>query len=167
MVSYNFSLAYILLIALWPRGRLSLWQKLVPGVFPGGKWGRCVRLTTSPPFCAVVKKSGNLNFLEPSGPLQACNETALTFFYIARELVSVISRTRKSFTASKQTYVTRITQSLYWCTPLYKNITAVHSSIFNHFVEGAYLGKSIKRYDLQLTLDQILERSIGRAFVGK
>ena len=22
-------------------------------------------------------KSGNLNFLEPSGPLQACNETAL------------------------------------------------------------------------------------------
>ena len=25
-------------------------------------------------------KSGNLNFLEPSGPLQACNGTALTFF---------------------------------------------------------------------------------------
>jgi len=23
--------------------------------------------------------SGNLNFLEPSGPLQACNETALPF----------------------------------------------------------------------------------------
>jgi hypothetical protein len=31
-------------------------------------------LTTS---CAVVMKSGNLNFLEPSGPLQACNGTAL------------------------------------------------------------------------------------------
>jgi hypothetical protein len=30
-----------------------------------------------PPSCAVVKKSGNLNFLEPSGPLQACNGTAL------------------------------------------------------------------------------------------
>ena len=29
------------------------------------------------PFCAVVTKSGNLNFLEPSGPLQACNGTAL------------------------------------------------------------------------------------------
>ena len=25
------------------------------------------------------KKSGNLNFLEPSGPLQACNGTALPF----------------------------------------------------------------------------------------
>jgi len=33
--------------------------------------GRCVRLTTLPPSCAVVMKSGNLNFLEPSGPLQA------------------------------------------------------------------------------------------------
>ena len=38
-----------------------------------GKGGRCVRLTTLPPSCAVVKKSWNLNFLEPSGPLQACN----------------------------------------------------------------------------------------------
>jgi len=33
-----------------------------------------------PPSCAVVMKSGNLNFLEPSGPLQACNGTALPFF---------------------------------------------------------------------------------------
>ena len=38
---------------------------------------RCIRLTTLPPSCAVVMKSGNLNFLEPSGPLQACNGTAL------------------------------------------------------------------------------------------
>jgi len=30
-----------------------------------------------PPSCAVVTKSGNLNFLEPSGPDQACNGTAL------------------------------------------------------------------------------------------
>jgi len=43
----------------------------------GGKGGRCVRLTTLPPSCAIVMKSGNLNFLEPSGPLQACNGTAL------------------------------------------------------------------------------------------
>jgi len=33
-----------------------------------GKDGRCLRLTTLPPSCAVVMKSGNLNFLEPSGP---------------------------------------------------------------------------------------------------
>ena len=32
------------------------------------------------PSCAVVTKSGNLNFLEPSGPVQACNGTALPFY---------------------------------------------------------------------------------------
>ena len=46
-------------------------------LFPGGKGGRCLRLTTLSPPCAVVMKSGNVNFLEPSGPLQACNRTAL------------------------------------------------------------------------------------------
>ena len=30
-----------------------------------------------PASCAVVTKSGNLNFLEPCGPVQACNGTAL------------------------------------------------------------------------------------------
>ena len=32
-----------------------------------------------PPSCAMVTKSGNLNFLEPSGPVQACSGTA---FYL-------------------------------------------------------------------------------------
>jgi len=45
--------------------------------FLGGKGGRCLRLTTLPPSCAVVMKSGNLNFLEPPGPLQDCNGTVL------------------------------------------------------------------------------------------
>jgi len=43
-------------------------------------WGqrRPVRKADNlPPSCAVVTKSGSLNFLEPSGPLQACNGTAL------------------------------------------------------------------------------------------
>ena len=48
--------------------------------FLGGKCGRCVRLTTLPLSCAVVMKSGNLNFLEPSAPLQACKGTAFTDF---------------------------------------------------------------------------------------
>jgi len=47
--------------------------------FLGCKGGRCVRLTTLPPSCAVVTKSVNLNFLEPFGPLQACNRTDLPF----------------------------------------------------------------------------------------
>ena len=39
----------------------------------------CKGLTTLPPSCAVFMKSGYLNFLEPSGPLQASNGTALPF----------------------------------------------------------------------------------------
>jgi hypothetical protein len=48
--------------------------------FLGDKGGRCVRLTTLPPSCAVVTKSGNLKFLEPCGPVQACNRTDLPFY---------------------------------------------------------------------------------------
>ena len=42
-----------------------------------GKGGRCVGLTTVPPSCADCLKSGSLNLLEPSGPVQACNGLAL------------------------------------------------------------------------------------------
>jgi hypothetical protein len=69
-------------MALWPWGRLSLQQKSEPGLSPGGKGGRGMRLTNSPPSCAVVKKSRSLNFLEQSGPLQACNGNALPFMYM-------------------------------------------------------------------------------------
>jgi hypothetical protein len=40
--------------------------------FLGGNGGQCIRLTTLPPSCAVLK-SGSLNLLEPSGTVQACN----------------------------------------------------------------------------------------------
>jgi len=36
-----------------------------------------VWLTTLPPSCAVVMKSGSPNFLEPSGSLRASNGTVL------------------------------------------------------------------------------------------
>ena len=38
---------------------------------------RSVRKADNLPPSCVVTKSGNLNFLEPSGPVQACNGTAL------------------------------------------------------------------------------------------
>ena len=57
-----------------------------------GKGGRCVRLTTLPPSCAVVMKSGNLNFLEPSAPLQACNGTAFGFLLLQASVWTVPSR---------------------------------------------------------------------------
>ena len=57
-----------------------------------GKGGRCIRLTTLPPSCAVVTKSGNLNFLEASGPLSACNETALPFFFFQCIITQIIRK---------------------------------------------------------------------------
>jgi len=53
--------------------------------FLGSKGGRCVRLTTLPPSWAVVTKSGNLNFLELSGPVQACNGADLPFYLLAMQ----------------------------------------------------------------------------------
>jgi len=44
---------------------------------PGGKGGRCVRLTTYHLHVPIVKKSGGLNLLEPRGPVQVCNGRAL------------------------------------------------------------------------------------------
>ena len=48
---------------------------------PGGKGGRCVRLTTYHFHVPIVKKSGGLNLLEPCGPVQAGNGTTLSFFF--------------------------------------------------------------------------------------
>ena len=49
--------------------------------FLGVKSGRCVRLTTLPPSCAVVTKSGNLNFLEPSGLSRLVTGLLYLFLY--------------------------------------------------------------------------------------
>jgi hypothetical protein len=38
-------------------------------MFPGGKGGRCVGLTTLPPHVPIVLKSGSLKLLEPSRPV--------------------------------------------------------------------------------------------------
>jgi hypothetical protein len=79
-----------------PWGRLSLQQKRVPGLYPGGKGGRCVRVTTLPSSCAVFIKSGSLKFLEPSGPVEACNVTAfivtVTYLQNRQGMCSVIYR---------------------------------------------------------------------------
>ena len=46
-------------------------------------------LTTLPPYCAVVMICGNLNLLDPSGPLQACNGTDLIVLVIVVIVVAV------------------------------------------------------------------------------
>ena len=63
----------------------------------------CVRLTTLPPSCAVVMKSGNLNFLEPSGPVQGCNGTALPLpFTLPFTVISLCPDTMRLFNLNAQ-----------------------------------------------------------------
>ena len=59
------------------------------GVFPGGKGGRCVGLTTLPHLhVPIVLKSVSLNILEPSGPVQACNGIVLPLLTELKQVVS-------------------------------------------------------------------------------
>jgi hypothetical protein len=74
MVSLEIFIHVILPAALCSSGRLSLQQKWVPGIYPGGKGGRCVGLTTLPPSCVDCHE-----IWEPQPPwtLWACNGIAL------------------------------------------------------------------------------------------
>jgi hypothetical protein len=47
-----------------------------------GEGGRCVRMTNLPPSCAVVMKSGNLNFLGPCRPRHARPVKGLLYLYL-------------------------------------------------------------------------------------
>ena len=63
-----------------------------------------------PPSCAVVTKSGNLNFLEPSGPFQACNGTdlpALPFTHLLTSKIIVGQENHSANFSSQSTHYNR------------------------------------------------------------
>jgi len=64
-------------------------------------------VTTLPPPCAVVMKSENLNFLKPSGPLQACNGTALPIYYHHNGIIELRLPSDPPLVRSKATHNTR------------------------------------------------------------
>jgi hypothetical protein len=88
VVSLDFSVTYFLPTVPWPWGRLSPYWKWVPGIFPGGEGGRCVRLTTSPPSCAEC-----LKIWEPKPPGTLWATTGLlrdSFTLVVRVVVVVV-----------------------------------------------------------------------------
>ena len=68
IVSLEFFIDIILLAALWPWGWINLYQKEEPGIFLGGKEGRCVELTL-PSSCADCLEIWEP---QPPGTLRAC-----------------------------------------------------------------------------------------------
>ena len=62
-------------------------------------------LTALPLSRAVVTKSENLNFLEPSGPLQACNGTALPLPLLIYSKTEVRVRTTSEIKDNIQCYL--------------------------------------------------------------
>jgi hypothetical protein len=85
IVSFEFFIAINIPASLWSWGRLSLQQKWVPGLFPGVKWAGAYGWQPYHIHVPTVLQSGILNLLEPPGPVQAGNGTALT---LLRFLVS-------------------------------------------------------------------------------
>jgi len=59
-------------------GWFSLQQKWEPGIFSGGKSGRCVRRTTLPPSCADCLEIWEP---QPSGTLRVCKGIVFSLPY--------------------------------------------------------------------------------------
>jgi len=61
-----------------------------------------------PPSCAVVTKSGKINFLEHSGTVQACIGTALSFYPLyGSETWTVKASDVRRITATEMKYMRR------------------------------------------------------------
>jgi hypothetical protein len=80
MVTLDFLIDIILSVALWAWGRLSLYQRWVPGIFPGVKAGQCLGLTTFTTF--MCRLSRNMA-ASSSWSLKGLSRPAQGLFYLS------------------------------------------------------------------------------------
>jgi hypothetical protein len=80
MGSLGFSIDLILPVSLWSCGRLSLSQKLVPGILLGVKGGRSVRLTSPLSVSRFSRTCRSLDVLTTLWASTACYRDRFTFF---------------------------------------------------------------------------------------
>jgi hypothetical protein len=71
----------VVVVVVWrPWSQLSLYHKLVPGIFLGLKRGWCVKLTTSPPpGSRMYRKCGSLDVSQLLAPPRPIRRMALPF----------------------------------------------------------------------------------------
>ena len=86
--NWNFSLTYFFQPHYGPGADSASNRNEYQEYFLGCKCGRCLRLTILPSPCAVVMKSGKLNFLEPSGLLSGRKVTA--FYMILTQRAALL-----------------------------------------------------------------------------
>jgi len=116
IMSLGFFIDLILLATLWPWSWLSLQQKWVPGVCPGGKRRLVHKADNLATFmCRMSRYPGSFNLLEPKGPVHDCTGIAVPLEYEAEVLTS---QPHCSVNCNvyyiQMHYINSLTQNMWW-----------------------------------------------------
>jgi len=113
-------------------------------------------------------KSGNLNFLEPSGPLQACNGTALPFTY--GNVAPTVTRGKEPKKVKKNSlFTSQIAKSTYFSPFRHEtNLFFNNTFLLIPFLPVAQQANSgLGRLTLQASVSQTHTHTLGRTSLNR